>query len=626
MAFLEVKNLTFRYPKTEGFALENIDFQLEEGETLLVSGLSGSGKSTLLRCLKPSIAPFAGERKGNIRLMGKSVESFSHKEQASLIGFVMQNPDNQIVTHKVWHEMAFTMENLGFSVPEMRLKVGEMCSYFGLGDIYERDVNTLSGGQKQLVSLASVLAADPSIVILDEPTSQLDPISAGDFLNIIKRINRELGITVIISEHHLEEVISFADKLLLLENGIQLFYGSVRDGIFEAANKSAELFKSMPQGVRLYDSVSKGRDYPLDVCQSRSFLKSFIKERKETYEVSNNTSNMYSYEYGNKKDCVYINVNGVKKSSAKSQKNTGDVALKIEDLWFRYEKEGKEVLKNLSFQVERGSIFTLLGANGSGKSTLLRCICGLEKPLRGKICFGESEKPEWSALEEKKLDTKSNVKKKAAISKSKGGFARKRKELSTALLPQDPAMLFLKEKVLQELMNSADKRLSKIEREKKICEIIDFFGLKKLLDMHPYDLSGGEQQRLGLAVLMLKEPDILLLDEPGKGIDFSFKEKLSDILKGLASMGKTIIMVSHDIELAAGCSDVCAMLFNGSLLSQGEPKEFFTNNRFYTTEISKITRGIIPGAVFYEDVLNFFEGRIFGGADNERAYKNAGKN
>lgn len=594
MAFLEVKNLAFRYPEAAGFALKDISFQVEEGEIVLVSGLSGSGKSTLLRCLKPSLAPFAKERSGTIRFMGKAADSFSQREQASAIGFVMQNPDNQIVTHKVWHEMAFTMENLGFTVSEMRLRVGEMCSYFGLGELYERNVNTLSGGQKQLVNLASVLAADPSLLILDEPTSQLDPVSASDFLNIVKRINRELGITVIISEHHMEEIIGFADKLLLLEKGEQLFFGNVREGI-SAAKKSPELFSSMPQGIRLYGTLlPNSSSYPLDVCQSRSFLKKILEYIKSHQgDLKYNDSNSIGYDNSSGNSAENSGDVSTVICRPKSQTEERETALKIDGLWFRYEKEGKEVLKNLCFQVEKGEVFTLLGANGSGKSTLLRCICGLEKPVRGKITFGQ--RTEWELSEAKENKGK------------RGSRAKKTAPLSVALLPQDPAALFLREKTSEELWSSVDKSLLKAEREKKVMKTVEFFNLEKLLDMHPYDLSGGEKQRLGLAILMLRNPDILLLDEPGKGIDFSFKEKLSALLRKIAQIGKAVIMVSHDIELAADCSDRCAMLFNGSILSQGEPREFFTNNRFYTTEILKITRGLIPGAVSAYDVLCFLK-------------------
>lgn len=543
MAFLEVKNLTFTYPEGRSRALNNINFSIEEGETLLVCGLSGCGKSTLLRCLKPSITPFSKEFAGEIIFCGKNGSELSQREQASDIGFVMQKPDNQIVTHKVWHELAFTLENLGYDREVMRVKAGEMCSYFGLSSLYERDVNTLSGGQKQLVNLASVLAADPKLIIFDEPTSQLDPISAGEFLSVIKRINRELGITVIISEHHLEEVISFSEKLLVLDKGEQIFFGNVREGIKEIERRSPELFKSMPEGARLYSRFSGGADYPLDVCESRTFLKKLAGEK------------------------------GAKPMPAKEKAFTvqKEEAVLCSELWFKYGKKEKDILKNLSFKVFKGEVFTFLGENGSGKSTLLKCLCGIEKPYRGKI----------------KLRTDDGRRK-------------------TAYLPQDPSTLFLKETVKAELEESLQKgKLGLAEEEKeRIRKMTEFFDLEELLGMHPYDLSGGEQQKLGLAKLLLKEPEIILLDEPTKGLDFSFKEKLSDTVKKLSSMGKTVIMVSHDIDFAAECSDRCALIFGGAVLSCGTPAEFFGKNRFYTTCASRIARGIIDGAVFEEDIYN----------------------
>ena len=544
MAVVEVKNLNFTYPDCVKSALKNINFRVEEGETVLVCGLSGCGKSTLLRCLKPSIMPFYKEFSGEIYFENEPVKNLSQNEQARNIGFVMQKPDNQIVTHKVWHEMAFTMENLGYDKEIMRLKVGEMCSYFGLNHLYERDVNTLSGGQKQLVNLASVLATDPKLIILDEPTAQLDPISAGEFLSVIKRINRELGITVIMSEHHLEEVVSFSDKLLVIDKGSQVFYGDVRDGIKKVSQEKPELFKSMPEGVRLYSRFSEEKDYPLDVCESRSFLKVLTEKRALKTIEAEETENL-----------------------KESQE-----AVSCSQLWFKYDKKEKDILKNLSLKVFKGEVFSLLGANGSGKSTLLKCLSGIEKPYRGKIKITTDDKDrKWAAY-----------------------------------LPQDPTMLFLKETVKAELEESlhSGKLGFTSEEKKKIAEVIKFFELEELLNMHPYDLSGGEQQKVGLAKLLLKEPEIILLDEPTKGLDFSFKEKLYDTIKKLSLKGKTIIMVSHDIDFAAKCSHRCAMLFNGMILSCDTPREFFGKNRFYTTCASRMARGIIEGAVFTEDIYN----------------------
>lgn len=558
MAFLEVKNLCFTYPDCCSPALKDISFKVEEGEILLVCGLSGCGKSTLLRCLKPSLTPFSRESSGELSFSGKPLGELSKKQQAADIGFVMQRPDDQIVTHKVWHEMSFTMENLGWDKEVMRLKAGEMCSYFGLNGIYESDVNSLSGGQKQLVNLASVLAADPKLIILDEPCAQLDPIASGEFLSVIKRINRELGITIIISEHNLEETLSFSDKLLVLEEGKQVFFGEIKEGIEKVRRDRPRLFKSMPQGVKLYSRLDGGSDYPLNVCRSRSFLKSYGEERNLL--PLKNTAKQEKFP-DNKRD--------------RERKAAGEKAVSCRGLWFKYDKKGKDILKNLSFEVYCGEVFSILGANGSGKSTLLKCLCGIEKPYRGKIDL------------------------------TKGKTGRK-----TAYLPQDPTLLFLKETVDDELREAAQGlklNVSKAEKDRiseKIRETAEFFELEKLLHMHPYDISGGEQQRTALAKLLLKEQDIILLDEPTKGLDFSFKEKLRLTIKRLSEMGKAVILVSHDTDFAADCSDRCAMLFNGTILSQGRPREFFGKNRFYTTCISRIAAGIIPGAVYPGDIYS----------------------
>ena len=218
MAYLDIQDLSFTYPGKKEKTLHHINLQIEQGEYVLLCGVSGSGKTTLLRHFKSVMTPY-GDRSGMIYLDGKNLSQMDAKEQVARVGYVMQNPDEQIVTDKVWHELAFGLENLGYDQKVMRIRVAEMASYFGIQKWFHSEVNELSGGQKQLLNLASIMAMQPGLLILDEPTSQLDPIAAADFLNTIRQINRDLGTTIIITEHRMEDVFSAADRVVVMDQG-----------------------------------------------------------------------------------------------------------------------------------------------------------------------------------------------------------------------------------------------------------------------------------------------------------------------------------------------------------------------------------------------------------------------
>ncbi len=218
MEAYRIKNLNFSYPRANRKALNDINLTIHKGEFITICGQSGSGKSTLIRHLKTVLTPY-GEREGEIYYCGQPLIEVPHPMQVSHIGYVFQSPDNQIVTDKVWHELAFGLESLGCDNNTIRLRVAEIAGYFGIQKWFYKKVSELSGGEKQILSLAGIMTMQPDVLILDEPTSQLDPIAASDFIGTIKKINRELGITIIITEHRLEDIIPMSDRLIVMDEG-----------------------------------------------------------------------------------------------------------------------------------------------------------------------------------------------------------------------------------------------------------------------------------------------------------------------------------------------------------------------------------------------------------------------
>ncbi len=544
MAHFHIQNLTFSYASAKGRnSLDNVTLSIEPGEFLVLCGCSGSGKSTLLRHLKTVLTP-NGKRTGQVLFCGKPLKEVPDRDQAAKIGFVMQNPDDQIVTDKVWHELAFGLESLGCDQTTMRSRVAEMACYFGIQDWFHRNVAELSGGQKQLLNLASIMAMQPQVLILDEPTSQLDPIAASDFLNTVRKINAELGTTVIITEHRLEDIFPYADRAVIMDGGRIIaddVPSKVGQLLFEQKNP---MFAAMPTPVRVFYGAGCSGNSPLTVRQGRNWLSSAFPDGAE-----------YRAKPARPLD-------GIDKS-----------ALSLKELWFRYEKDSPDILKGVSAEIPAGKLYAILGGNGAGKSTTLKAISGICRPYRGEVkLFGKPVKQY----------------------KSKELF-----KSCLAMLPQDPKSLFVKKTVREDLCEMS-KDSEKIERIAALCQITE------LLESHPYDLSGGEQQRSALAKVLLTEPKILLLDEPTKGIDSFFKETLAEILCKLKTQGVTIVMVSHDVEFCARYADLVSMFFDGQVLTTESPQRFFGSNSFYTTAAHRMSRHVFDMAVTAEDVIDLY--------------------
>lgn len=545
---IEVKNLSFTYPNQQIPALHNINLDIEEGEFVTVCGCSGSGKSTLLRSLKPALSP-KGTLEGKIIFNGWEIHEYSERTLASDIGFVSQSPDNQIVTDKVWHELAFAMESLGFPGPVIRQRVSEMAMFFGIQGWFHKNVNELSGGQKQILCLASVMTLLPKVILLDEPTSQLDPIAALEFTGMLRKINRELGITIIITEHRLEEVIPLSDKLVVLDYGRVYVQDEPAKVCEQLKQDCHDMAKSMPVPVRVWSEAEDGVSLqcPLDVKSGRDWLKAFF--------LKNNITDNTSAEILEEKTC-----------------SSGQAALTVKDVHFQYDRNSEEILKGVSLTVNKGEIYCILGGNGTGKSTLLSVIAGIRSKKSGSV------------------DT----------------YGKK-----AGMLPQNPLTLFVRKTLREDLQDvCADSEGVKHGSLKQEClkqeeleQIISLCRLEKLLDRHPYDLSGGEQQRLALAKVLLNKSDIILLDEPTKGFEQKFKTEFIEILKGLKAQGKAILIVSHDVEFCAETADRCALFFDGMIVSENTPHQFFSGNSFYTTAANRMTRGIAENVITADELV-----------------------
>lgn len=534
---IKIKNLIFSYPNSEKTALNDVNLTINQGEFVTICGKSGCGKSTLLRHLKPILTPH-GKTSGEIYFYGKSIYDLSDREQAENIGFVMQNPDNQIVTDKVWHELVFGLESLGINSAEIRSKAAEMASFFGIQNWFYENVTNLSGGQKQILNLASVMVMNPTLLLLDEPSSQLDPISAHDFFTMLERINTELGVTIILSEHNLSEVFPLSDKVVVMEDG-KITAENTPYKIGEEL-KQKSMFAALPTPTKIYYSLGNNSgNCPITIRDGHKWL-----EKQQINE---------HFEF----------------KSEKNRINTEPI-LELKDVWFRYEKNSDDILKGLSFKVHENEFYAIVGGNGVGKSTALSVISKINKPYRGKVFIND--------------DTK------------------------VAVMPQNPQSLFLKKSVLEELYDAVfdvekEKRKNEIEYVIKLCE------LDNLLENHPYDLSGGEQQRVALAKMLLRKPDLLMLDEPTKGLDACFKRKLATILKSLQKNGMTVLMVTHDIEFCAEYADICAMFFDGKIVSEAPSRKFFAENNFYTTSAKRMADGIIENAVLDKDIIRALGGK-----------------
>lgn len=526
MEILATQSLSFTYPNATTNALKEINIQVQQGEFVVLCGPSGSGKSTLLRLFKPEIAPH-GKKEGSLSFQGKPLEELDPMVRAKELGMVFQDPENQIAMDNVMEELIFGMENLGFTTEQMRKKIAEMVNFFGLNHLLDKKTDELSGGQKQLINLAAVLLLEPTVLLLDEPTAQLDPIAAKEFIHMLQRLNDEFGLTIVIVEHRLEELFPVASRVILLENGKLLHDMPPREMIRELRIHE-KMRNFLPSSALLYlyfQPDGKAEDIPLNVKETRQWLQGQKVEWEEPSTV---------------------------KVTAKQP------ILELQEVDYQYAKNTPPVLYNLDLTIFDGEWLAVVGANGTGKSTLLKVIGGILKAQHGTMKFNGKKVKKWDLQK-------------------------------VSYLPQNPKLFFIHDTIKKEF-DSLAKQHGIDHSEARIQELVGKFQISHLLNRHPYDLSGGELQKAALVGSLLVEPTILLIDEPTKGMDPESKSAFGDFVSTLVEEGLTVVMVTHDIEFAATYATRCSMLFQGQITVTENTRDFFHENTYYTTVLNRATR------------------------------------
>lgn len=555
MALLEIKNLSFSYPESGKKALDGVSLSVSEGEFVLLCGESGCGKTTLLSIIKRQMR-LEGNLSGEILYKGENIDSLSERESVTDFGYVYQSPEKQIVTDKVWHELAFGPESIGMNTQSIRRRAAEISGFFGISKWYRKDTASLSGGQKQLLNLASVMVTDPKVLLLDEPTSQLDPIAASEFIATLRKINDEIGVTIILVEHRLEELFSKVDRVVMMSEGKVVVDSRPQElGKHYDEIEKLPMKYGLPAAMKIARGIGRTDVAPLSVKDGKRLIEEYLS------------------------DCGAFADSGEKKPSEDER----ETVIEISEGFFRYERELPDVLCGMDLRVKKNEFLCILGENGAGKTTALRILGGNRRLYRGKYRLWGKKISEYST---DKLYRR-----------------------NVSFLPQNPQLLFVKNTLESDLLEATKAMgLNENEGKEKIAAITEKLGIDALLDSHPFDLSGGEQQKAAFAKILLMEPRILLLDEPTKGIDAYSKKILGEMLKGLQKEGITIVMVTHDVEFAAEYADRCAMFFDGQIVSSAPPEEFFSENSYYTTSASRISRGFFGGAVTAAEVIEKLRG------------------
>ena len=557
MAFIEIEALNFAYPGEDRAALADVSFTVEEGEFVLIAGPSGCGKSTLLRALKPVLTPH-GRKSGRILYAGEPIGGLDQRRQTAEIGFVMQSPEMQIATDKVWHELAFGLESLGVDKRTMRVRVAEMANFFGIETWFDSPVDKLSGGQKQLLCLASVMVMRPRLLLLDEPTSQLDPIAASEFFATLSRINRELGTTVIITEHRTEALFPSVDKFIFMRGGRIEYCGAPRKAA-ELFSQDASLLPVLPAASAIFAATRRGEPFdsaPISVREGRKYVSERLGGARLRAAAA-----------------------AGKKPLPAKERGGDEPVISMRGAWFRYEKNGADILKGCDLDVRRGELACILGGNGAGKTTAVMNASGMYKPYRGKVLL--DGKPIASVPEKERFGRRVSV------------------------LMQDPLLGFTRDSIREEL--DSVKKHFKLTDE-RVNEVIGLMDIAPILESNPYDVSGGEIQRAAIARLLLPSPEVLFLDEATKGMDAFFKQRFGALLRKLCSQGAAIVLISHDIEFCAEFADRLLMFANGGVIAEGSPREVLSGNSFYTTAAARIALDRIDGAITAMDVIDGING------------------
>jgi energy-coupling factor transporter ATP-binding protein EcfA2 len=534
---IELTGVTYYYPNQDWPnqdqpALRDVDLSVAAGEFLLVVGPSGAGKSTLLRCLNGLVPHFhGGTIHGQVRVAGRDPVAVGPRGMSDRVGFVFQDPEAQFVTERVEDELAFALENHDVPQTTMRKRVEEVLDQLSIAHLRHRRVATLSGGERQRVAIGSVLSLQPMVLVLDEPTSQLDPQAAEEVLTTLQKLNQDLGLTIVISEHRLERVAQYADRVCYLPARSQpIVVGEPRQVLAQA-----ELAPPLVQlGRRL-----GWQPLPLTIKEGRPFADD-LKARLEKGASDR-----------------------ARPAPAQPGGEGAAPVIAARNVWYRY--NGSDALRGVNLTVQRGELVALMGRNGSGKSTLLKSIVGLLRPQQGHIRVLDQDTQETPP----------------ALSEIT------RRARRVGFVPQNPGRLLFSETVAEELaFTRRAHNLPPAEPDAWLGQL----GLNGLAQAYPRDLSTGERQRAALAAILVAEPEILLLDEPTRGLDYQNKAQLTAILDDLRRRGVTVVMATHDVELVARCADRVAILGEGEVVVDGPVRQVMTGSLVFASQINKLLR------------------------------------
>ncbi len=605
MALIEFNNFSFAYMNSDGTesevkSLDSINLEIDYGDFVLLCGPSGCGKTTLLTNLKKELMP-AGRRSGEIKFNGKRIIDMDEISSACDIGYLFQNPDSQIVTDTVIQEIAFPLENIGLPTEEIRNRISEIVAFFGINDILHKNVNELSGGQKQLVNLCSLLVLRPQVLLLDEPMSQLDPIASYEFLSIVRRLNEEFSITVIMSEHKADSIFPFIDKAVFLKEGKIEFVDNAHNICSEVIDD--EIFENyLPAVTKIYNSLSVKYpsliklNTPLSIREGRRCLNTI---HDDLIKISNDDVDSINLNHDNlhitnKKYHSQEKSGILDKISLGGNKNA---LISMNGIYFAYEK-GKLILKNVDFELEKGDFVSLIGGNGVGKSTFLQLLVGILKPIKGKVKYKKGIKLAYVHQNPMIHFSKDNVKEEFLESILESNLLNNNSVGFNKETYDDLLKMTNEEFTESYLLNGLE--FDSIEF--KFKELIEFFDICDLIDKHPYDCSGGEQQKIVIVKALLQNADVLVLDEPTKGLDPISSKNLANILNSLRDNGITILMTSHDLDFVANNCKRCLMLFDKDIQIDDDPKVIFAENNFYTTFVNRMVKDYVPEIVTLDDL------------------------